>query len=290
MAPNRDGYGLSTEVSLAVPPDSLGFWSGRLQRYGVPVGPAEQRFGEQALPIMDPHGLRIALVESASSMTRAFAPWPGGPVPSEHQIRGLESARMSEASLPVTTSFLEHGMGFRHIGSENGWHRYGLGNGTSGECVDVREVPGARRGAWGIGSIHHLAWRVDDEAHQAEVRARVETSGAHPTPVIDRFWFKSVYFQEPGGVLFELATDQALWAPAPWTLAAVNDARELLTHRLLGGLFGIIAGRHQLQHLRSHITLAASHGIEPAGRRPILLILRCHFGSAAVPVTVVDVE
>jgi len=207
MAPNRDGYGLSTEVSLAVPPDSLGFWSGRLQRYGVQVGTAEQRFGEQALPIMDPHGLRIALVESASSMTRAFAPWPGGPVPSEHQIRGLESARMSEASLPVTTSFLEHGMGFRHIGSENGWHRYGLGNGTSGEYVDVREVPGAGRGAWGIGSIHHLAWRVDDEAHQAEVRARVETSGAHPTPVIDRFWFKSVYFKEPGGVLFELATD-----------------------------------------------------------------------------------
>ncbi len=78
---------------------------------------------------------------------------------------------------------------------------------TSGEYVDVREVPGAGRGAWGTGSIHHLAWRVDDEAHQAEVRARVETSGAHPTPVIDRFWFKSVYFKEPGGVLFELATD-----------------------------------------------------------------------------------
>ncbi len=207
MAPNRDGYGLSTEVSLAVPPASLGFWSGRLQRYGVPLGAAEQRFGEQALAIMDPHGLRIALVESASSTARAFAPWPGGPVPSEHQIRGLESARMSEASRPVTTSFLEHGMGFRHVGSENGWHRYGLGNGTSGEYVDVREVPGAGRGAWGTGSIHHLAWRVDDEAHQAEVRARVETSGAHPTPVIDRFWFKSVYFKEPGGVLFELATD-----------------------------------------------------------------------------------
>ena len=81
---------------------------------------------------------------------------------------------MSEASLPVTTSFLEHGMGFRPIGSENGWHRHGLANGTSGEYVDVREVPGARRGAWGIGSIHHLAWRVDDEAHQAEVRANVE--------------------------------------------------------------------------------------------------------------------
>ena len=64
-----------------------------------------------------------------------------------------------------------------------------------------------RRGAWGTGSVHHLAWRMADDAHQAEVREQVLRNGAHPTPVIDRFWFKSVYFREPGGVLFELATD-----------------------------------------------------------------------------------
>lgn len=207
MAPSRDGYGLSTEVSLAVPPGSLVYWSARLQRYGIAIGTAEVRFGEHVLPLMDPHGLRVALVESASSLGRAFTPWEGSAVPVEHQIRGLESARMSEASLPVTTSFLEGAMGFRNLGFENGWHRYGLGEGKSGEYVDVREVPGARRGAWGTGSIHHLAWRVDDEPHQAEVRASVEAHGAHPTPEIDRFWFKSVYFKEPGGVLFELATD-----------------------------------------------------------------------------------
>ena len=67
--------------------------------------------------------------------------------------------------------------------------------------------PTAQRGAWGTGSIHHIAWRVDDEAHQLEVRNSVAASGTHPTPVIDRFWFKSVYFREPGGVLFELATE-----------------------------------------------------------------------------------
>jgi glyoxalase family protein len=72
---------------------------------------------------------------------------------------------------------------------------------------DLRETPTAHRGAWGTGSVHHIAWRVDDEAHQLEVRARVTEEGAHPTPVIDRFWFKSVYFREPGGVLFELATE-----------------------------------------------------------------------------------
>lgn len=207
MAPSRDGYGLGTEVSLAVPPGSLVFWSGRLQRYGVPIGTAEVRFGEHVLPLIDPHGLRVALVESASAMTRDFAPWSESPVPVEQQIRGLESARMSEASLATTTTFLERGMGFRHMGTEREWHRYGLGQGTSGQYVDVREMPDGSRGAWGTGSIHHLAWRVEDEAHETEVRRNVESNGAHPTPVIDRFWFKSVYFKEPGGVLFELATD-----------------------------------------------------------------------------------
>jgi glyoxalase family protein len=211
MAPSRDGYGLSTEVSLAVPPGSLVFWANRLAKYAVPVGNAEVRFGEHVLPLRDPHGLRIALVESATALERSFAPWTGSPVPVEHQIRGLESARLSEAGLDLTTSFLEQAMGFHHLGTEGEWHRYGCTPGatthSSGQYIDVREVPGARRGAWGTGSIHHLAWRVDDDAHEAEVRASVTGGGAHPTPVIDRFWFKSVYFKEPGGVLFELATD-----------------------------------------------------------------------------------
>jgi len=222
MAPSRDGHGLSTEVSLAVPPGSLVFWSGRLQRSGVEIGAAEVRFGEHVLPLKDTHGLRLALVESQDSLGRPFTPWDESPIPVEHQIRGLEGARMSEASLGLTTTFLQQAMGFRQVGSEGEWHRYGLAGNSegrasarpghaeacpSGRYVDVREVPGAPRGAWGTGSIHHLAWRVDDEAHQAEVRESVTSGGAHPTPVIDRFWFKSVYFKEPGGVLFELATD-----------------------------------------------------------------------------------
>jgi glyoxalase family protein len=73
--------------------------------------------------------------------------------------------------------------------------------------VDVKETPNINRGAWGVGAVHHLAWRVDDEQHQLALRSQVAAAGARPTPVIDRFWFKSVYFQEPGGVLFELATD-----------------------------------------------------------------------------------
>jgi len=207
LAPSRDGYGLSTEVSLAVPPESLTFWSARLERYGAKISQPEKRFGQRVLPLADPHGLRIALTESADSLGRPFTPWERSPIPVEHQIRGLESARMVERDLAETTSFLIDGLGFRKVGDENGWQRYGLGEGRSGQYVDLRSMPEAQRGAWGTGSIHHIAWRVDDDDHQLEARRSVLENGAHPTPVIDRFWFKSVYFREPGGVLFELATD-----------------------------------------------------------------------------------
>ncbi len=207
MAPTRDGYGLSTEVSLAVPPGSLDFWRKRLEEHGVAIGETETRFGEQVLPLRDPHGLRLALVASQHSLDRTFEPWSQSPIPAEHQIRGLEGARLSEASLALTATFLEQAMGFQKIGTEGEWHRFGVEGGASGRYVDVREITGARRGAWGTGSVHHLAWRVDDVEHEVEVRSRVESNGARPTPTIDRFWFKSVYFKEPGGVLFELATD-----------------------------------------------------------------------------------
>jgi glyoxalase family protein len=208
MAPPRPGHGLSVEVSLTVPVGSLDFWSERLRKYGVRQEPDETRFGRRALPFTDFHGQRVALVEAPDALTREFAPWDDSPVLVEHQIRGLESARLWEHSLEPTSSFLREVLGFRHLASEGGWHRYGVGAGGTGEYVDVREVPAeTRRGTWGVGAIHHLAWRVADDAHQAAVRAQVDTAGRRPTQVIDRFWFKSVYFLEPGGVLFELATD-----------------------------------------------------------------------------------
>jgi glyoxalase family protein len=207
LAPRRDGHGLGVEVSLTVPPGSLEFWGQRFERYGTTLYDLESRFGERVLPIADPHGLRVALVESTSASGRAFSPWDGSPIPVEHQIRGLESARLVERDLAATTTFLSTVLGFAHIATDGPWHRYGVEGGASGAYVDVRAATDGRRGAWGVGSIHHLAWRVDDEAHQAAVRSQIDSAGRRPTPVIDRFWFKSVYFLEPGGVLFELATD-----------------------------------------------------------------------------------
>jgi len=207
VAPSRDGHGLSTEVSLTVPPDTLGYWGQRLERYGITIGRIETRFGDRVIPLVDPHGLRVALVERADAASRQFTPWGDSPIPPERQIRGLEAARMRERAIGPTAAFLTDVLGFSALADEGGWHRYGVSGGGSGAYVDVEANPAARRGAWGVGSVHHLAWRVDDEPHQLAVRERIARAGWHPTPVIDRFWFKSVYFLEPGGVLFELATD-----------------------------------------------------------------------------------
>jgi len=204
-APPRAGHGLAAETSLEVPADSLAFWGARLEKYGVAIQPVETRFGDKVLPLTDPHGLRVALVESGRALPRPFAPWDGGPVPAERQVRGLYGAEIWEREATPTSAFLTGVMGFERLGAERGWTRYGFAGAVG--VLDIRETPDMRRGAWGVGTVHHLAWRVSDEAHQLAVRQHVETAGAHPTPVIDRFWFKSVYFKEPGGVLFEIATD-----------------------------------------------------------------------------------
>ena len=202
-APGREGHGLTMEVGLEVPADSLGYWQDRLTGYGTRLRQSETRFGQKVLAFDDPHGLHVALIEAESG--RSFAPWSGSPVAEHRQVRGLFSAQVWERDASATVTFLTDVLGFEALASEQGWTRYGV-PGAPG-VIDVREMAGAQRGRWGVGSVHHLAWRVDDDRHQQIMRARAEAAGARPTPVIDRFWFKSVYFQEPGGVLFELATD-----------------------------------------------------------------------------------
>jgi glyoxalase family protein len=205
LAPPRIGHGLAVEVSLEVPDDSLAYWGARLERYGARLHAIDTRFGEKVMALEDPHGLRIALVERAGRPRRQFTAWDGGPVPPERQIRGLYGAQIWERDTATTTRFLTEVLGFTRLGTENGWTRYGFD--AAAGIVDVRGAPEAQRGAWGVGSVHHLAWRVDDEEHQLAMRSRVLSAGGHATEVIDRFWFKSVYFKEPGGVLFELATE-----------------------------------------------------------------------------------
>jgi glyoxalase family protein len=205
--PGRFGWGLSVEVALAIPPGSLDFWRTRLTALAPALRPVETRFGQATLPVTDPHGLHLALVETPDAPGREITPWNGSPVPPDHQIRGLAGARLIERELQPTTSFLADVLGFTRLGAEDGWERWLVGGAGPGHTLDLQTHPAARRGSWGVGSIHHLAWRVDNDEHQAEIRRRIVEAGGEPTPVIDRFWFHSVYFREPGGVLFELATD-----------------------------------------------------------------------------------
>ncbi|HKY61067.1 MAG TPA: ring-cleaving dioxygenase [Gemmatimonadota bacterium] len=205
MGPGRKGTGLTVELALAVPPGSLEFWRARLSELSVKVGDPEERFGERTLPLLDPHGLELALVETGDA--REFAPWEKSPVSAHLQIQGLHAVRLWEADRARTEAFLTDVLGFAPVGEESGWRRHSLGEAGSGRLVEIRERRDVRRGTWGRGSVHHVAWRVPDDAAQMEVRARVAEAGLRPTNVIDRFWFRSVYFREPGGALFEVATD-----------------------------------------------------------------------------------
>lgn len=205
LAPSRVGAGLTNEVVLAVPAGALGYWSERLDGFGVATGDGGERFGERTLTFTDPHGLALALTETSDP--REFAPWGGSPVPPASQIMGIHAVRVWERSRAGTVGFLTGVFGFSERAAAGEWARYGPPEGGSGGWIDIRETPGERLGAWGTGSVHHVAWRVRDDAHQRDLRHRVEAAGRGPTPVIDRFWFSSVYFREPGGVLFELATD-----------------------------------------------------------------------------------
>jgi len=205
MGSGRLGVGLTVEVPFAIAPGSMKYWQARFEQHRVDLGKIEMRFGETTLPFRDPHGLQLALVETNAA--RQFTAWERSPVPSEHQLRGMHAVRLWERSLQETETLLTQLLGFKSDGEEQGWHRYSVEDGGSGKIIEIRELPAEQRGMWGTGRVHHVAWRVKDTAEEMAVRENLEEAGLHPTPQIDRFWFKSVYFREPGGVLFELATD-----------------------------------------------------------------------------------
>ena len=205
LEPVKRGHGQASEITLAVPIATLAYWVNRLEHFGASVGALEVRHGERVLPVVDPHGLHLALVETADP--RDFTPWSRSTVPESKQIRGLHGIRLLERDVDTTVTFLTDVMGFSFMGTEAGWRRFGIAGGGSGQHLDILETPDLSRGSWGTGGVHHVAWRVPDDATQLLVRERVESARRRPTPVIDRFWFRSVYFLEPGGVLFELATD-----------------------------------------------------------------------------------
>ena len=139
MAPGQAGVGLTVEVALAVPAGSLGYWAERLTRQGVETTEPGTRFGERLLTFADPHGLRLALVETTDA--RDFTPWGKSVVPETHQVRGLHGVRLLERNAAPTTDFLVNTLGFQEVGEEDGWRRFALPGGLSGRVVDVKQLP-----------------------------------------------------------------------------------------------------------------------------------------------------
>jgi catechol 2,3-dioxygenase-like lactoylglutathione lyase family enzyme len=201
----RQGTGQAATAALSITPGSLGFWIERLLTQGVKYQGPVRRFDEQVLALTDPDGLLLELV--ASSRAAQAPPWREGPVPAGHAIRGLHGTTLWEDGDRGTAGFLRQTMGFKDAGEENGLLRLQSGGSDVGTVVYLRQTPGFWSGASGVGTVHHVAFRAANEQAQLKKRAEIEAQGRGITPVIDRQYFHSVYFPEPGGVLFEIATD-----------------------------------------------------------------------------------
>ncbi|MEE8525507.1 MAG: ring-cleaving dioxygenase [Thermoanaerobaculia bacterium] len=200
------GSGQATVTSFSVPEDSLGFWTRRLEKLGIVVEEPKPRFDEEVLTFYDPDGLKLELVAHAGGADGG-EPWSGGPVPAEHAIRGFHGVTLSERSLDPTARLLTEIMGYQAAGERRNRYRFEVEAGSVGRRIDILHTPDTGFGQIAAGTVHHVAWRVPDEAAQSAWSEALVREGLHPTEVKDRQYFKSIYFREPGGVLFEFATD-----------------------------------------------------------------------------------
>jgi len=199
------GVGETQETAFRIPKASVGFWMHRFIDKGVEHG-REERFGETVVAFRDPDGMRFALV--AVSGAEAEAGWSTPDIPAEHAIRGFHGATLLVSDAAPTAAILTDVLGFREVAREGALARF-CGAAPMGAFVDLREAGDFPRGRQGRGSVHHIAFRaVDDAAQAAMAQKLVAAHHMHPTGQKDRNYFRSIYFREPNGILFEIATDQ----------------------------------------------------------------------------------
>ena len=204
-APGRGGVGQTQQTAFRVPARSLGYWTHRFIEKGIAHEALEKRFGESVLPFTDPDGMSLALVGIAGAEDETG--WSNGDVPAEHAIRGFHDVTLLIDKAEKTSAILTDVFGFQETGREGSIIRL-KADAVNGGIVDIYEAGGFLPGRQGAGSVHHVAFRAIDDADQAEMsRKLIETHGQHPTEQKDRNYFRSVYFREPGGILFEIATD-----------------------------------------------------------------------------------
>jgi glyoxalase family protein len=199
------GAGQITATSFSVPTASLDDWRRLLQDRGVVARDAAPRPGEEGLVFTDPSGLVFELIGNDADRR---APWTGGGVGSALAIRGLHSVTMAIAAPPRTIQFMTSMLGYEVAGRAGGRTGMAINGGGPGRTIDVVESGDAPQAVNGLGTVHHVAMAVETADDQLQMREALLSAGVNVTPVMDRCYFQSIYFREPGGVLFEIATMQ----------------------------------------------------------------------------------
>lgn len=201
-ARGRAGTGEVGTTAFAIPPGSGGAWQERLAEFDLRTT-TQTLFGEHRVLFDGPDGESFALVETPDERT----PWTEGGVSEAMAIRGFHSAQMRLADGAPSEELLRF-MGYEVVDRDAAVTRLQVPGGTAATIMDVETLPGAAAGTQGAGSVHHIAFAVENRARQLEVREALLDTGYQVTPVIDRDYFWAIYFRSPGGVLFEVATNE----------------------------------------------------------------------------------
>jgi glyoxalase family protein len=207
------GNGQVVATSFAVPTQSLGYWSDRLKKQAVTVEEIS-RFGDEGLRFSDPDGLLIEVIASpvpaadtAASTEKDVDPNFQDAVPNESALRGFYAPTLQLQDSALTQKLLTETLGFKQIKEDGSRRRFSLGERSTSAQLDLIERPDDPHGHIAAGTVHHIAFRVANNAEQLQWREKLVDLGLNVTPVIDRQYFRSIYFREPGGILFEIATD-----------------------------------------------------------------------------------
>ncbi|MDE3183561.1 MAG: ring-cleaving dioxygenase [Bacteroidota bacterium] len=201
----QNGAGMATGIGYSVPVDSLEFWKERFKRFNVKQDEIGERFGEKYLHFQDPDGLQLDFIASENEDKRK--PWESDEIKSAHATKGFHSVTLTLNKVEPTAKVLTDILGYKLLKHEGNRYRFITDAIDNAGIVDIIEAPGLGRGINSAGTNHHVAFRVKDDNILMEYREKVLSKGLDITPKIDRDYFFSLYFREPGGVLFELATE-----------------------------------------------------------------------------------
>ncbi|KGK29159.1 ring-cleaving dioxygenase [Cellulophaga sp. E6(2014)] len=199
----RRGSGMATEIGYSIPKGSINFWVDRFEKYNVIYNKPSEKFGEKYLTFLDPDGLKFELIETDDSRK----PWTTDEVTFENATRGFHNITLTLNDIKGTAKVLTSIFGYTLVSQESNRYRYAIDSVDNAAIVDLVQIPTEKRGHVANGTVHHVAFRVKDDETLMMFREKVEAAGLNITPQIDRNYFHSLYFREPGGVLFEIATD-----------------------------------------------------------------------------------